>query len=55
MLSYPQLNSRWRRMPSESVLRNIGEYLIGVWLDDYLEVVGSAPTNVVVVSNTGFS
>jgi len=55
MLSYPELNHRWTLATSEKDLKDIEDYLIGIWFDDYYMRADSARTEVVETSNTGFS
>lgn len=52
MLNYPELNHRWT---NPALQARVPEYLIDVWLDDYLRALGTAKTNLVITSNTGFS
>ncbi len=55
-LKYPELYSRWKCVKSENDLKQVENYLIGIWLDDYYSrLADSALTQVVQTSDTGFS
>jgi hypothetical protein len=55
MLSYPELNHRWIHATSKKDIKDIEDYLIGIWLDEYYRIVDSAHTDVVETRNTDFS
>ncbi|MCI0507047.1 MAG: DNA/RNA non-specific endonuclease [Gammaproteobacteria bacterium] len=55
MITYPRLDSLWIRASSKGNIKDVDQYLAGIWLDHYDRLVGSAPTEVVEVSTSGFS
>jgi hypothetical protein len=55
MLFYPELNNRWKRAISVKDLRDIEDYLVGIWLDDYYRLTDPARAEVVETNITNFS